>query len=75
MIIVNSKTQAWKLAKRLFEKNCSFELDNNRTERAGYKIYYSTGTQEYICDLGNRLELNYSDGTSENIWINEPAKY
>lgn len=66
---VSSVKEAWELANRLFPTD--YEKDEERSIRAGYPIFYSTanGVNAWISDLGNRLELNYADGKSENIWI------
>lgn len=66
---VKNIREAWNLADRLFPSD--YQLDESRTANAGYKVYYSTDPQmhAWISDLGNRLELNYSDGKFENIWI------
>jgi len=60
--------EAWSIADSIISGD--YIQDNNRSQRAGYDIYASTnGNQEYICDLGSRLEVNKADGTSVNIWI------
>lgn len=66
---VSSTKEAWELASRLFPTD--YEKDEERSSRAGYPIYHSTaeGVNAWISDLNNRLELNYSNGESENIWI------
>ncbi len=71
MIKVNNMDDAWNLASRLFPTD--YEKDEERSANAGYGIYYSTalGVDAWISDLGNRLELNYPNGLSENIWIEE----
>lgn len=68
---VSSVKEAWELANRLFPTD--YEKDEERSSRAGYPIYHSTaeGVKAWISDLGNRLELNYSNGESENIWIEQ----
>ena len=68
---VSSVKQAWELANRLFPT--AYEKDEERSRRAGYPIHHSTaeGVNAWISDLGNRLELNYPNGESENIWIEE----
>ena len=68
---VSSVKEAWKLANKLFPTD--YKKDEERSSRAGYPIYHSTadGVNAWISDLGNRLELNYSNGESENIWIEE----
>ena len=71
MLKVDNKKAAWDLANRLFPTD--YELDDDRSERAGYKIYHTTNKEmnAWISDLGDRLELNYPNGSSENIWIEE----
>lgn len=66
---VSSVKEAWGLASRLFPTD--YEKDEERSARAGYPIHHSTanGVNAWISDFGNRLELNYNDGKSENIWI------
>jgi len=53
-----------------------YEHDANRSERAGYPIYYSTASDvnAWISDLGNRLEVNLPDGKSVDIWIQSPVE-
>lgn len=69
MLKVDNKEAAWNLANRLFPTD--YELDEERSQRAGYKIYHTTNPDmnAWISDLGDRLELNYPNGSSENIWI------
>lgn len=66
---VNNKREAWSKADEIFPGD--YMIDGNRSKRAGYPIYYSTtdGVNAYICDLGNRLEVNLPSGESVNIWI------
>ena len=68
---VKTELDAWKLAKRIFPGD--YELDPESRNSAGYPIFRSTrpGSNARICDLYDRLELNYDDGRSENIWIEE----
>ncbi len=70
-MIVSSVKEAWKLANKLFPTD--YKKDEDRSSRAGYPIYHSTadGVNAWISDLNNRLELNYSNGESENIWIEQ----
>lgn len=70
---VTSKRKAWQAADALMPTD--YEKDEARTAGAGYPIYYSTleGCTAYICDLGDRLEVNLSDGSTVNVWIEEPA--
>ena len=73
MIKVDSKKAAWDLAGRLFPTD--YEKDEPGTKKAGYPIYKSTNPEvnAWISDLGDRLELNYPNGNSENIWIETNA--
>lgn len=66
---VTTKKEAWNAANNLFPTD--YDIDITRTARAGYPIYYSTveGVMAYICDLGDRLEVNLPDGSTVNIWI------
>ena len=74
MMKVDSKKSAWDLANRLFPTD--YMLDEERSKNAGYKIYHTTNPEmnAWISDLGDRLELNYPNGTSENIWIDVEEK-
>lgn len=73
MMKVDSKKAAWDLANRLFPTD--YEKDELGTKNAGYPIYKSTNSEmnAWISDLGDRLELNYPNGKSENIWIETSA--
>lgn len=73
MMKVDSKEAAWNLANRLFPTD--YVLDEERSANAGYKIYHTTNPEmnAWISDLGDRLELNYPNGSSENIWIESKA--
>lgn len=66
---VNDRHEAWKLVTLLTQDE--FVYDYLRSDRAGYPIFYDTDldSKVYLCDLGDRLELNYADGTSQNIWF------
>lgn len=71
---VKSKEQAWVEANKIISTD--YIYDTYRSEAAGHGIYFSTkeGMNEWISDLGNRLEVNLQDGTSVNIWIEEDEK-
>lgn len=73
MKVANIK-EAWRKADIIFPTD--YLLDSERTEKAGYNIYWSTldGCTAWISDLGDRLELNLPDGKTVNIWIEE-CKY
>lgn len=50
----------------------AFELDEEASSKAGYNIWRSVARyNDYICELGDRLEINYANGKSENIWIDD----
>lgn len=75
-----TKLKHWHVANReeafLVASNITlhdYEYDVARSERAGYPIYYSVyeGCNEWVSDLGNRLEVNHADGRTTNIWIED----
>ena len=71
---VTSIRDAWAEVQKIFPTR--YEHDANRSERAGYPIYYSTASDvnAWISDLGNRLEVNLPDGKSVSIWIEAPEE-
>ncbi len=67
---VKTMSDAWREADKIFPTDYAKDEDSSR--RAGYPIYRSTADgryYDYICDLGDRLEVNLSDGKTVNIWI------
>lgn len=68
-----STAHAWAIADELFPGD--YAKDEKSSERAGYPIYRATGedSRAYICDLGNGLEINYDDGSSQRITIHHEA--
>ena len=58
---------AWAEVNKIFPTD--YEHDADRSEKAGYPIYYSTaaGVNAWISDLGNHMEVNLPDGKSVNI--------
>ena len=65
MISTTTLAEAWTVAAAMLGEN--YELDERSTERAGYPVYRSTENYyNYICDLGNRLEVN-TGSKSKNI--------
>ena len=72
---VTSKRKAWHAADAIMPTD--YEKDEARTAGAGYPIYYSTadGVNAYICDLGDRLEVNLPNGDSVNIWIERRQEF
>lgn len=69
---VTSMNKAWEAAKEM--AHTAFILDKDLTERAGYKVYKSADDKATISDLNTRLELNFANGETINIWIEEEAK-
>lgn len=60
--------EAWTMAAEIFPTD--YTKDEQSSENAGYPIYRSTNSHyNYICELGDRLEINLSDGRTINIWI------
>ena len=72
-ITAASTRQAWEIAGEIL--GTDYTEDTASTARAGYPIHRSTaeGNRGYICDLGDRLEVNLQDGSSRNIWISREA--
>lgn len=72
---VNSKEQAWVEADKLFPTD--YIKDEEKSNRAGYDIYYSTcdGVNAWISDLEDRLEVNLTTGETVNIWIEEEPQF
>lgn len=74
---VTSKQEAWNKVNEIFPTD--YEQDLGSSDRAGYPIYRSTAEghyYDYICDLGNRLEVNLdsSNLATVNIWIDAPIE-
>lgn len=61
--------EAWNMANAIFPAD--YTEDTDSTVRAGYPIYRSNVEYyDYICDLGDRLEINLKNGNKTiNIWI------
>lgn len=78
MITVTAKTEAWDVAMALLGGKMNYNLDKISSEKAGYDIFRSEDSYyNYICDLGDRLEVNMDSGITKNIWIGkqeEPTK-
>ena len=74
---VTSKQEAWNKVNEIFPTD--YEQDMGSSDQAGYLIYRSTADghyYDYICDLGNRLEVNLdsSHQPTLNIWIEEATQ-
>ena len=71
-IEANTKAEAWQKVREIFPTD--YEIDFHSTERAGYAVYRSTADghyYDYICDLGDRLEVNLSNGKTVNVWFSD----
>ena len=74
-ITVKNVADAWEMANKFFPTD--YELDKHASDRAGYNVYSSTkaGCNAWISDLGTRLELNFENGETMNIWIEEMKEH
>lgn len=66
-LTADTKSFAFDVAYKLLGED--FTYDNSRSLRAGYPIFYCQ-SGAYVCDLDTRLEINFSNGMTKNIWIN-----
>ena len=65
---VKNINEAWAKVNEIFPSD--YNEDAAASERAGYKIHRSSiNHYDYICDLGDRLEVNFADGSTVNIWV------
>lgn len=73
-IEVTSKQEAWEIVNQIFPSD--YSEDTGSSERAGYPVYRSSVEfYDYICDLGDRLEVNLKNGCKTiNVWIVEPEE-
>lgn len=72
---VSNKEKAWEEANKMFPYD--YEKDEEGSAKAVYPIYTSTASehpQNWISDLGNRLEINLENGSSTNIWIEDQGE-
>lgn len=73
-LTVTNEMNAWEIV-TLFFPNCSFDKAECKSKRAGYSVYEVHQHDEdmwngdYVCSLGDRLEINFGNGFSKNIWI------
>lgn len=65
---VQNINKAWDMVNEIFPTD--YEKDENASNTAGYNIYRSRlNHYDYICELGDRLEVNLANGKTVNIWI------
>lgn len=68
MIKVSNRNEAWELAYRLMNHN--LERDEEASKRAGYTIKRDIDNENnWVSDLNSRLELNFSNGSTLNIYV------
>lgn len=67
-LIANSRSSAIESAQELLDE--VFSHDSFKSERAGYPIY-TCESGSYVCDLEDRIEVNFANGLTKNIWIME----
>lgn len=65
-LTANSRNSALEIAHQLLDE--VFNHDSFKSERAGYPIY-TCESGAYVCDLEDRIEINFANGLSKNIWI------
>lgn len=67
---VNSIADAWVLAYALVDADDDeFHKDKELSDRAGYTIYTNNDYTKWIGDLNTRLEVNFENGDTKNIWV------
>lgn len=67
---VSSIQEAWDVVSKMFPYD--YMKDESSSQKAGYPIYRSTANEHpdnWISDLGTRLEVNFETGKTENVWI------
>lgn len=70
---VNTEYQAWKAVNAFFPTE--YKKDEEASARAGYTIYRSVvNYYDYFCMLGDRIEVNFSNGKTVNVWIKPEPK-
>lgn len=70
---VKTEFQAWEAVTALFPTE--YKKDEEASKRAGYTIYRSTvNYYDYFCMLGDRIEVNFSNGKTVNVWIKPDPK-
>ena len=71
---VKNIQQAWNEADNLIPND--YMKDCEASERAGYSIYRSTVEYyDYICDLGDRLEVNFASADTICSLISLPSAW
>lgn len=77
MIKVNNVEGAWEIIHAIFPG--TYKEDKEASKGAGYPIYRDTaedGYYNYICDLGNRFEVNIAEGNrTVNICVDDEGSW
>lgn len=87
-LLAVSKSDAWTIAllmcKEKSDSKITIDPDAGRSKNAGYSIYEISEIREdvgdvgktiaFVSDLNTRLEVNFPDGCSKNIWINKTER-
>lgn len=69
--VINGVENAFYVAANILHVT-DLKKDDVKSERAGYDIYTTdSDPTSYVCDLGNRLEVN-EENRSLNIWYDNP---
>ena len=64
-----TREKAWEKIREMMP-SANFAYSEQSSANAGYSIYRDENDfYNYVCDLGDRLEVNISDGSTCNIWI------
>lgn len=67
---VKNIQQAWYEASKFIP---DYFKDYDASKNAGYPIYRNIDNPyDYICNLGDRFEVNLGSGKTVNIWIEQP---
>lgn len=67
-LTANSRSSAFEIAYQLLDE--VFSYNSFKSDEAGYPIY-TCESGAYVCDLEDRIEVNFANGLSKNIWIME----
>ena len=70
---VKTEYQAWEAVTAFFP--AEYKKDEESSAKAGYPVYRSIKNHyDYFCMLGDRIEVNFSNGKTVNVWIKPDQK-
>lgn len=70
---VKTEYQAWEAVTAFFP--AEYKKDEESSARTGYPVYRSIENHyDYFCMLGDRIEVNFSNGKTINVWIKPDPK-